>query len=177
MVTRGLFVLHEILGSGVTNAPAGTDTTPIPPKAGQSRRGVSETRIAKNDCAGCHAKFEPLAFGLEKFDGLGAWREQDEHGNAQREDGSILFPGEPEPVAYGSVRELMDLLAGSERVARTITRKATQFAIGRPLGNVDAAELDAIHRRATEDGGTWPALLKAIALSDLVRLTPTEPQS
>lgn len=177
MVARGLFVLHEVLGSGVTSAPAGTDTTPIPPKAGQSRRAVSETRISKSDCAGCHAKFEPLAFGLEKFDGLGIWREQDEHGNAQREDGTILFPGEAEPVAYGSVGELMDLLAGSDRVARTITRKVTQFAIGRPLGNIDAAALDTIHRRASEDGGTWPALLKAIAQSDLVRLTPTEPQS
>jgi len=177
MVTRGLFVLHEILGSGVTSAPAGTDTTPIPPKAGQSRRAVSETRIAKSDCAGCHAKFEPLAFGMEKFDGLGALRERDEHGNTQREDGSILFPGEAEPVTYGSVGELMDLLAGSERVARTITRRATQFAVGRPLGNADAVVLDTIHHRATAGGGTWPALLKAIAMSDLVRLTPTEPQS
>jgi len=177
MVTRGLFVLHEVLGSGVTSAPAGTDTTPIPPKAGQSRRAVSETRIAKNDCAGCHAKFEPLAFGMEKFDGLGAWRERDEHGNVQREDGSILFPGESEPVTYASVGELMDLLAGSDRVARTITRRATQFAVGRPLGNADAAVLDAIHARATAAGGTWHALLKAIALSDLIRLTPTEPKS
>jgi hypothetical protein len=114
---------------------------------------------------------------MEKFDGLGALRERDEHGNTQREDGSILFPGEAEPVTYGSVGELMDLLAGSERVARTITRRATQFAVGRPLGNADAAVLDTIHHRATAGGGTWPALLKAIAMSDLVRLTPTEPQS
>lgn len=177
MVTRGLFVLHEVLGSGVTSAPPGTDTTPIPAKVGQSRRAVSEIRISKSECAGCHAKFEPLAFGFEKFDGIGRWREKDEHGNTQREDGQILFPGEAEPVAYGSVGELMDLLAGSDRVARTITRKVTQFAVGRPLGNADAAVLDTIHARALAGGGTWPALIEAIAQSDLIRLTPTEPKS
>lgn len=177
MVTRGLFVLQEVLGGGVTSAPPGTDTTPIPPQPGQSRRGVSETRMSKSECGGCHAKFEPLAFGLEKFDALGAWNEKDEHGNVQREDGEILFPGAAEPVAYGSVDELLDLLADSDRVARAITRKVTQFAVGRPLGNADAAVLDSIHQRASADGGTWQALIKAIALSDLTRLTPTEPQS
>lgn len=178
MVTRGLYVLEEVLGGGVTSAPPGTDTTPIPPKPGQSRRGVSETRMSKGECGGCHAKFEPLAFGLEKFDALGSWNDQDEHGNAQREDGQVLFPGAAEPVNYETVGELMDLLAGNDRVARTLTRKVAQFAAGRPLGNADAAVLDTIHRRATADGGTWPALIKAIALSDLTRRTPTEdPQS
>ncbi len=178
MVTRGLFVLEEVLGGGVTSAPPGTDTTPIPPKPGQSRRGVSEARMSKGECGGCHAKFEPLAFGLEKFDALGVWSDRDEHGNAQREDGNILFPGAAEPVAYESVDELLDMLATNDRVARNITRRVAQFAAGRPLGNADAAVLDLIHQKAAADGGTWPALIKAIALSDLTRLTPTEdPQS
>lgn len=178
MVTRGLYVLEEVLGGGVTSAPPGTDTTPIPPKPGQSRRGVSETRMSRGECGGCHAKFEPLAFGLEKFDALGSWSDRDEHGNPQREDGQVLFPGAAEPVTYETVGELMDLLAGNGRVARTLTRKVAQFAAGRPLGNADAAVLNRIHQQATADGGTWPALIRAIALSDLTRLTPTEdPQS
>ena len=41
-------------------------------------------------------KFEPLAFGLEQFDGLGAFHEKDEFGNVLRADGELLIPGNAE---------------------------------------------------------------------------------
>ena len=56
-------------------------------------RDIAEQRIANVSCGGCHQKFEPLAFGLEQFDGLGAFHTKDEFGNALRADGEILFPG------------------------------------------------------------------------------------
>ena len=30
-----------------------------------------------DNCAGCHAKLDPLGFGLENFNAIGKWREQD----------------------------------------------------------------------------------------------------
>jgi len=174
MVARGLFVLKDLLHSRVGSAPPGTDTTPVPTKRGQSQRTVSDIRLKASACSGCHAKFEPLAFALEKFDGIGAWSPRDRHGNDLREDGVFHFPGEPQPVTFQSSADFMDLLARSARVQKGITRKALQFALGRPLTGADTAALDAIHDTAQKSGGTYPALLTAIATSELLRTTVTE---
>lgn len=174
MVARGLFVLHDLLYSAVGNAPPGVDTTPVPPKPGLSHRAIAEQRLKQESCAGCHAKFEPLAFALEKFDGLGAYRDVDEHGNRLREDGEILFPGQEKPVPFRSIGEFVNLLAGSERVQKNITRKFAQFALGRPLTQSDAVELDRVHTAAGARGGTYASLVTALATSDFVRLSQPE---
>ena len=174
MVSRGLFVFHDLLRAVVKDPPPGTDTTPVPTKPGLTQRQVAEKRIADKSCSGCHSKFEPFAFGLEKFDGLGAFHEQDEHGNELREDGQILFPGDPEPIPFNTSAELMELLAKSPRVQQNITWKLTQFALGRPMGGDDAATLEKIHQAAQAGGGTYASTLTAIILSDLVQLTRTE---
>ena len=169
MVTRGLFVHRELLRAVVKDPPPCIDTTPVPTSEGQSQRAIAEKRIANKSCGGCHEKFEPLAFGLEKFDGLGAFHEKDEHGNRLREDGEILFPGEAKPVAYRSIGELMNFLAESGRTRETIAWKLTQFAIGRPLGPTDLAAMESIISQLEKSGGTYRGLIEAIILSDLVQ--------
>lgn len=174
MVTRGLFVLHDVLRGVIKDPPAGLDTTPVPTKPGLPQRKIAEDRIQNKSCAGCHSKFEPLAFSLEKFDGVGAWHEIDEHGNELREDGEILIPGGAKATPYKTTAELMDLLAGSDRVRQTITWKLTQFALGRPLGASDAPILDIIQTQAQKTGGTYESLITSIIMSDLVQTTRTE---
>ncbi len=169
MVSRGLFILQDILRGTVKDPPPCVDTTPVPEKAGLTKRGIAEQRISNKSCGGCHAKFEPLAFGLEKFDGTGAYHESDHFGNRLREDGNILVPGTSRPIAYQSVREFMDHLANSPRVAESLTWKIAQFALGRPLAAPDRPEIEKIHQAATEAGGTYGAVLEAIVMSDLVR--------
>ncbi|MDP7206774.1 MAG: hypothetical protein QGH11_14460, partial [Pirellulaceae bacterium] len=65
--------------------------------------------------------------------GLGAFHDQDKHGNTLREDGTIRVPGGAKPVEYRTSAELMDLLAASPRMQQTISWKLAQFALGRPL--------------------------------------------
>ncbi len=176
MVTRGLMVLHQLLRGVVKDPPPCVDTTPVPTKPGVTQRTLAESRIANQSCGGCHLKFEPLAFGLEKFDGLGSFHETDEHGNQLREDGEVLIPGDPEPTKYKTSAELMGLLAASGRVKESLTWKLTQFALGRPLTASDAPIVSEIHKTAQQQGGTYPALMFAILSSDLVQKTITQPQ-
>ncbi len=68
----------------------------------------------------------------------------------------------------------MDLLAASDRVGQSITWKIAQFALGRPLGASDARLLEKVHREASKNGGTYPDVVTALLLSDLVRTTRTE---
>ncbi len=174
MVTRGLFVLNDLLFSEVGDPPPGLDTTPVPPSPGRSHRAIAMERVESTSCGGCHSRFEPLAYGLERFDGLGSYHKVDRHGNQLREDGEILFPGTGKPVAYKSASELMDLLANSDRVSQCLTRKLTQFALGRPLVAADARSVRQIHGQAHENGGTYASTITAIVMSDLVQQTRTE---
>lgn len=174
MVARGLFVLNDILRGAVNNPPPGLDTRPVPAKPGLSKRGAAQQRIDNPTCGACHVRFETLAFALEKYDGVGAFHQKDEHGNTLREDGEVLFPGEAKPVSFKTAAELMNLLAGHDRVRENLTRKVVQFAIGRPLTAADAPLVAQIHESADTAGGTYPELMRAIVLSDLVLTTQTE---
>ena len=174
MVTRGLMVMHELLRGVVKDPPPCVDTTPVATSPGKTQRSIAMARIANPNCGGCHGRFEPLAFGLEKFDGIGAYHDKDEHGNKLRDDGKLLIPGDAEVVSFESSAELMNLLAESERVSQSLTWKITQFSLGRPLLAEDASIVDTIHKAAQENGGTWSAVIRAIIASDLVQKTNTE---
>ena len=177
MVTRGLFVLRDLLRGIVKDPPPCVNTAPVPTKAGLSQRAIAEARIRDETCGGCHSKFEPLAFGLERFDGIGAYHNKDEHGNQLREDGEILFPGSGQAVKYRSVSELMNELANSERVQRSLTWKVAQFALGRPLTFNDAELVDEVHQVARVNGGTYSDIVKALVKSKLVTWRQLEPST
>ena len=174
MVTRGLFVLHDLFRSGVKDPPPCVDTTPVPTKPGLTQRSIAEQRVANKSCGGCHGKFEPLAYGLEIYDGVGAFHKKDEHGNNLRQDGEVLFPSTAKPIPYKTSKELMNLLSSSDRVSECITWKLAQFALGRPLGQPDALALDKIHMEAKSSGGTYSSVIRGIIKSDLVQKTKTE---
>lgn len=174
MVSRGLFVMHDLLRGVVKDPPPCVNTTPVPTKPGLTQRAIAEGRIANQSCGGCHQKFEPLAFGLEKFDGLGAFHEKDEHGNVLKEDGNILFPGSAKAIPYKTSAELMDLLADSDRVKKCLTWKLAQFALGRPLASTDMPILDEIHNTAMKNGGRYQDVMTALVTSDLVLRSKTE---
>ena len=169
MVSRGLFILHELLRGVVRDPPPCVDTTPVPTRQGLTQRGISMERLANDACKSCHTKFEPLAFGLEPFDGMGSYRLKDRYGNALRQDGTLRVPGQSASFAYGTADELMLHLAASERVKETLTWKFAQFALGRPLGASDVRTLAKAHLQAQKNAGTYQALATAIILSDLVR--------
>jgi hypothetical protein len=139
-----------------------------------TQRTVALERLSDGSCAGCHKKFEPLAFGLEKFDGLGSYHQMDEFGNALRDDGQILVPGAAEPLEYESSNELMGFLASSSRVEETMVWKLTQFAVGRPLAYRDAPAVNAIIEKRPQRGWTWKELVRTILLSDLMKTSMTE---
>ena len=46
------------------------------PEKGETFRQRLEKHRTKPECAGCHARMDPLGFGLENFDVLGRWRDK-----------------------------------------------------------------------------------------------------
>src|SRR5262249_24234837 len=77
-VLRGKWILENLL-----NAPPPAPPPGVPPrddtKTGQSgalRQQLEEHRRTPA-CSSCHARMDPLGFGLENFNAIGGWRTQD----------------------------------------------------------------------------------------------------
>ena len=168
MVTRGLFVLHDLLRGSVKDPPPGTDTTPVPSAPGRSQRHVAEKRMKAESCGGCHAKFEPLAFALERYDGTGHYSLIDGFKNDLRQDGDVFIPGAKKTVKYRTAPELFDLLAASPRVQENITWKLAQFALGRPIASTDRPNLRSVHLESTKRGHTYQDVIITLATSPLI---------
>ncbi|MEM9071553.1 MAG: DUF1592 domain-containing protein [Myxococcota bacterium] len=169
MVMRGLFLLNTILCLDLDSPPEGVDTTPPEVESGRSQRFYSEVRVEDASCRGCHAQMEPLAWGLEPYDATGIFRTEDEHGNALQQDGSVRFASSAPPVAYASSEELMQVLAGADRVRDCMSLQASRFAMGRKLLASDGCALRDLRERLSTSDGTYRDLLIAIATSSMFR--------
>lgn len=175
IVERGLFVLGGVLCSTVAAPPAELDIDMSELEQGQSPRYYSEARLANATCNTCHGQFDPMGWAFEPFDGIGAWQQTDELGNALREDGWLLVPGSGEQVPYDNVIQFAHVLAEEEQVAWCIgVRKPLQFAVGHPLGVDDACLSNEIALAAEAEGGSYHALMMAIATHPSFRLIRTE---
>lgn len=74
---RGLFIREQFLCQQVPPPPPGVDTN-LPPVE-ESKPVTNRQRLAMHttnkSCAGCHNLIDPIGFGFEKFDAIGARRE------------------------------------------------------------------------------------------------------
>ncbi len=78
-VKRGKWILEEILGTPPPPPPP--NVADLPDEKQDVARGTLRVRMEKHradpNCASCHARMDPLGFGLENFDAIGSWRDKD----------------------------------------------------------------------------------------------------
>lgn len=165
MVGRGQFVLETLLCGDLDSPPADVDTTPPMPEPGKSQRFYSEERTTNPTCAGCHVQMEPFAWGIERYLADGTHAIEDALGNPLREDGYVVFPGDPESYDFSNSEQMMTIIAEHPKTAECMALKGNQFAIGRKSVPTDDCSIEALQQRLAESGGTWRDLVVAIALS------------
>jgi hypothetical protein len=75
---RGLFVRENLLCQHVPDPPPGVNTNlpPVTEAHPQTNRDRMTEHASNPTCAGCHKLVDPIGFGLEKFDAVGARREK-----------------------------------------------------------------------------------------------------
>ncbi len=174
MVARGQFLLENVMCGKLASPPPGVDTTPPEIEEGRSQRFYSEERVNDPSCGGCHSQMEPLAWGLERFDGTGVFSTTDRFGNSLSEDGNVTAPGQTEPLPFSNVGEMMDLLGESARLQDCMSLKAAQFALGRLLLDSDGCSLVDMRNRFSTTDGSYQELIVSIALSPMLRTVRTQ---
>ena len=75
---RGLFVREQFLCQHVPDPPAGVNTNlpPVTEAKPQTNRDRMSEHATNPSCATCHKLIDPIGFGLEKFDAVGAKRDK-----------------------------------------------------------------------------------------------------
>jgi hypothetical protein len=161
-VLRGRWVLEEVLGSKVPPPPPDVPELPKDdsPAAGLSFRKQLEAHRKNPECASCHARMDPLGFGLENFDPLGRWRTA--VGGGPVDAGGELPSGEK----FSGPAELKDVLL--KRKAEFLTalgRKLFGYALGRRLYAFDQCVIDDAVKALAESGYRSSVLVERIVLS------------
>src|SRR5207237_7299877 len=99
-------------------------------------------------CANCHKILDPIGFGLENFDAIGHWREQDDSGGAIEAAGEL-----PGGKHFASPRELKAIIASrSGDLARNLTEKLLAYALCRQLEGYDEIVVDHLMETIARDG-------------------------
>jgi len=163
LVERGLFILHNVMCRSVDAPSADLNTEFVPAEPGRSQRVYSEARMADASCAGCHAQFDPLGYGLENFDGIGRFITNDFAGNELSSTGHFFDFAASSKLEYANTAEYMNLLAASQTVEDCLIQKPVQFALGRALVDSDACMLSDVRAQYTEGAMNYEELMVAIA--------------
>jgi hypothetical protein len=162
-VKRGKWILEELLDM----APP-----PPPPNSGDlnddekvvatgSLRQRMEQHRADPNCASCHALMDPLGFGLENFDAIGAWRDRD---GAFAVDASGTLP---DGGSFKRPRELKVILRGKQdEFIRCLAGKMLTYALGRGLEAYDRCAVEEIAAALAKGDYKFSTLIHAIVASD-----------
>jgi Protein of unknown function (DUF1592)/Protein of unknown function (DUF1588)/Protein of unknown function (DUF1587)/Protein of unknown function (DUF1585)/Protein of unknown function (DUF1595)/Ca-dependent carbohydrate-binding module xylan-binding len=162
-VKRGKWLLENILGVPAPppppNVPALEEGEKV--EANASVRARLEAHRSKPGCANCHSLIDPMGFGLEHFNAIGKWRDQD--GAHDIDSTGVLTSGQK----FSSPGELTDIILTDRKDAylRNVVKKMLTYALGRGVEPYDRPAIDAILARMAKDGNSFQSMTLAIAES------------
>ena len=160
-VLRGKWILDNLLDSPPPDPPADVpnlDETVIGTSA--SMRMQLEEHRKNPTCASCHRRMDPLGFGLENFDAVGAWRTMD--GKLPIDASGSL----PDGRTFKGPEELRKILVSDrEAFTRALTSKLLTYALGRGLERYDSKTVKQIAARLPARQYRFSALVLEIVNS------------
>jgi hypothetical protein len=160
-VLRGKWMLENIL-----NAPPPPPPPNVPSlnedavgSLASLRQQMEEHR--KNPvCASCHSRMDPLGFGLENYDAVGAWRTMD--GKFQIDSSGVL----PNGSTFHGAAELKTILKEQGNAfAEGLTEKMLIYALGRGIERYERPDVKQIVIGLAANDYTFSSLVLGIVNS------------
>jgi len=160
---RGLFIREQFLCQHVSNPPPGVNTNlpPVTEAKPQTNRERLREHVTNPSCSTCHNLIDPIGFGFEKFDAIGARRDKFKllfFGGSEGENRRAPVTAELDMDTTGYVaglpgstfsspRELGAVLARSPQCQECIVKQYFRYISGRMETPADRPLI----RRALED--------------------------
>ncbi len=154
-VERGVWVLRKLLNDPPPPAPANVpQLARLAGKALTTRERVLAHQ-EEPQCASCHRKIDPIGFGMENFDAVGAWRTEDSYQGVDangKPDPKLKKAWTIDPAAtmhkgpsFEDFFGLRDIVATRNRAfARRLTESLIEYSLGRPCGFNDEPLIESI---------------------------------
>jgi hypothetical protein len=160
-VIRGKWILENILNTPPPPPPANVPSLKeAEAGSAMSVRESLEKHRADPICAGCHARMDPLGFGLENFNGIGRYRTTD--GKFPIDSSGTL----PSGKSFKNAEELMRILVDDkDGFTRCLAEKMLTFAIGRGLERYDRPVVNSIARKVAENRYKFSTLVMEVVNS------------
>ncbi len=141
-VLRGKYVLSELLCQTVPLPPPTVNQTLNPDPTGMLtlRQGL-EGHLSNPTCAACHGLMDPIGFGLENYNNIGAYRTLD---GTLPVDSSGTLPGGQK---FQGEQDLARIIGSDPKFASCLASKLYTYALGRtpdltnPLEDVTVSSL------------------------------------
>jgi len=172
-VTRGRWILENLLGTPAPIPPPGIDTNlekdPEEVKNTSLRQRLEAHR--KNPpCASCHKIMDPIGFALENFDLVGTWRDVD--GKSPVDASGQLVDG---TKLNGPADLRQALLSRSEAFVTNATEKLFTYALGRPVQYFDMPTVRGVVHRAAQNDYRFSSLVLGVVSSDAFQMKLKKP--
>jgi PAS domain-containing protein len=172
-VHRGVWLSEVIYGKTPppppANVPAIEPNPPQSPKA--TLRDKLEAHRKDANCAACHAKIDPLGLAWDNYDAIGQWRTREKVAAGIGEDPVINPAG-----AMADGRTFSDpdgfkglLLEDRQKIAQAFIEHLCTYGLRRVLTFDDEDDIQAIEAEAKKSGYRVKDIVRAVALSDLMR--------
>lgn len=171
-VSRGRWVLDVLLGSAPPPPPPGADNL-APLKKGAAALSLRERmdlHRADATCAACHARMDPIGFGLERFDGVGFER-SDADPAASDLSGKL-----PDGRSFDGPVELAAVLRGEQRFLEALVERLLVFALGRGLEREDRGAVQKVLATLDPSHPTLEdMILGVVQLEEFASMIPAQP--
>jgi len=162
-VKRGKWVLENLLATPPPPAPPNVPALEEPTRRREqtaSLRQRLEMHRSNPSCASCHRLMDPLGFGLENYDAIGAWRT--EEGKFPIDPAGALPSGDE----FKGVRDLRTVLRKRENEFRhCLAEKLMTYALGRGMELDDECTLRAVADEVKRSDNKFSSLVLAIVHS------------
>lgn len=167
VVVRGAYVFDHLLCGDLPPPPPGVEGLP-PEQEGLTQRERLELHRRDPSCSSCHSVMDPIGFGLENYDAVGAYREL---------DGTLPVDasGEmPDGRTFTGAIELGQLLAQDPRFPDCVAKKLMSYTLGRVFSEDDDWRAFLTQELRPKDG-SLRTILREIFLSDAFRMRQAGP--
>lgn len=172
-VHRGVWLSEVIFNKTPPPPPANVDPIePIPPKGAKiTIRKRIEAHAKNPNCAACHRSIDPLGLAFDQYDAIGQWRTRERVSKGVGEDPLVDASGNmPDGRPFAdSIQFKRLLLEDRDRIAQAFIEHLCTYALRRVLTFDDQDDLKAIFAEAEENGFRVQDMVRAVALSELIR--------
>ena len=163
-VERGVYIMRKLLDSSPPPAPADVPEAEDVPGKNQTTRDLLKHHMTTAQCATCHAKIDPLGFGMESFGPLGRWRTHE--GKIPIDASGQMTNG----VKFDGYEGLLaNLAVNDERIAKSFVKALMSYGIGRNVRYTDSGDIKNILDASKDNKFKLKDLILEVTKSDTFR--------